>query len=98
MCRYIIILDPGIKIESGYTSYDRGIDQDIFVKTPDGKSLVTEVSIGYYLFDEIFAFTRNNFMNLCPSSVMLLIPYQYKRNAEKNWRCVLTDLVIAIPI
>jgi len=42
--RYVIILDPGIKIEAGYKAYDEGIAQDIFVKDPGGvSSLVTEV-------------------------------------------------------
>ncbi|XP_076803980.1 sucrase-isomaltase, intestinal-like [Clavelina lepadiformis] len=42
--KYIIILDPGIKIEDGYDAYDKGKAYDIFIKEPTGKEpVVTEV-------------------------------------------------------
>ena len=28
----VVIIDPGIKVETGYTAYDDGIKMDIFIK------------------------------------------------------------------
>ena len=50
--RYIVILDPGIKIEDGYKAYDEGIEQNVFITMQDGVTPVeTEVCIviNYYL-------------------------------------------------
>ncbi|MBE0648114.1 MAG: glycoside hydrolase family 31 protein [Bacteroidales bacterium] len=33
----VVIVDPGIKIESGYTAYDQGIANDYFLKYPGGR-------------------------------------------------------------
>ncbi len=35
--RWVPIVDPGIKVDPGYTPYDRGIQQDVFMKGVDGK-------------------------------------------------------------
>ncbi len=32
----VLILDPGVKIESGYTIYEEGIEKNLFLKYPDG--------------------------------------------------------------
>lgn len=37
------IVDPGIKIEKGYFAYDEGVENDLFVKYPDGKLYVGSV-------------------------------------------------------
>jgi alpha-glucosidase len=37
------IVDPGIKIETGYFAYDEGVRNDYFVKYPDGKFYVGSV-------------------------------------------------------
>lgn len=34
--KVVVILDPGIKTEKGYGTYDRGVAEDVFVKYPDG--------------------------------------------------------------
>lgn len=45
MFRYVVIVDPGIKIEKGYKAYDEGLQQNIFITEPDGVTpLVTKVS------------------------------------------------------
>lgn len=33
----VVIVDPGIKIESGYPAYDQGIAKDLFIKYPGGR-------------------------------------------------------------
>ncbi|TSA25575.1 MAG: DUF4968 domain-containing protein, partial [Bacteroidetes bacterium] len=33
----VVIVDPGIKIEPGYSAYDQGIASDLFVKYPGGR-------------------------------------------------------------
>jgi alpha-glucosidase len=35
--KLVIILDPGIKVDEGYVGHDSGIEQDVFIKYPDGK-------------------------------------------------------------
>ncbi|MCX6251006.1 MAG: glycoside hydrolase family 31 protein [Bacteroidetes bacterium] len=39
----VTIVDPGIKIEKGYSSYEDGITNDYFAKYPDGKLYVGRV-------------------------------------------------------
>lgn len=34
--KVVVILDPGIATKTGYGTYDRGIEEDVFVKYPDG--------------------------------------------------------------
>lgn len=34
--KVVVILDPGIATKPGYCTYDRGIEEDVFVKYPDG--------------------------------------------------------------
>lgn len=34
--KVVIILDPGIATKPGYGTYDRGLEEDVFVKYPDG--------------------------------------------------------------
>jgi alpha-glucosidase len=35
--KVVVILDPGVKIEAGYSGYDTGMAQDVFIKYPDGR-------------------------------------------------------------
>src|SRR6056297_50954 len=51
----LAILDPGIKIEDGFTPYEDGKDQDVFVKYPDGEPYAGEVWPGWCHFPD---FTR----------------------------------------
>lgn len=41
--KVVVILDPGIKTEPGYGTYDRGIEEDVFVKYPDGSRFEASV-------------------------------------------------------
>ncbi len=39
----VTIVDPGIKVEPGYSSYDEGVKNDYFIKYPNGKLYVGNV-------------------------------------------------------
>jgi len=41
--RYVVIVDPGIKVDSGYPAYDRGIQADIFIKDITSKPYLGQV-------------------------------------------------------
>ncbi len=47
-----VIVDPGIKIEKGYPSYQEGIKNDLFVKYPDGTFYTGEVWPGLCHFPD----------------------------------------------
>ena len=42
---YVVIVDPGIKVERGYSSYDQGLKDDIFVKDVTGAPYLGQVSL-----------------------------------------------------
>ena len=50
--RTVAIVDPGIKVEKGYGTYDRGISKDVFVKMPDGEPYQGEVWPGWSHFPD----------------------------------------------
>jgi alpha-glucosidase len=35
--KVVVIIDPGIKVETGYSVYETGLADDVFMKYPDGK-------------------------------------------------------------
>jgi len=41
--KVVCIVDPGIKVQKGYGTYDRGVKKDVFVKMPDGERYQGEV-------------------------------------------------------
>src|SRR5690606_14727301 len=47
-----VIVDPGIKIEEGYGAYERGVEEDIFLKYPDGEYYAGEVWPGWCHFPD----------------------------------------------
>ncbi|GAA5037180.1 alpha-glucosidase [Marivirga lumbricoides] len=50
--KVVVICDPGIKIESGYEAYESGLQQDVFVKFPDGSNYEGEVWPGWCHFPD----------------------------------------------
>ena len=50
--KVVVIFDPGIKIESGYTAYDSGMENDVFIKYPDGDNYEAEVWPGWCHFPD----------------------------------------------
>lgn len=48
----VIIVDPGIKVEKGYSAYHEGKEKDLFVKYPDGKEYTGQVWPGWCHFPD----------------------------------------------
>ena len=42
--KYVVIVDPGIKVDKGYPAYDRGIEADIFIKDITGQPYLGQVT------------------------------------------------------
>ncbi|UYQ92671.1 glycoside hydrolase family 31 protein [Chitinophaga horti] len=47
-----VIMDPGIKVEKGYSSYESGLQQNIFIKYPDGQPYTGQVWPGWCHFPD----------------------------------------------
>ncbi len=39
----VVIVDPGIKVEKSYQSYEQGVQQNLFMKYPDGTDFIASV-------------------------------------------------------
>jgi alpha-glucosidase len=50
--KVVVILDPGVKTEEGYTVYDDGSMEDVFVKFPDGSVYEGQVWPGWSAFPD----------------------------------------------
>ncbi len=48
----VVMCDPGIKVEQGYTAYEDGLEQDVFIKYPDGTYYQGEVWPGWCHFPD----------------------------------------------
>lgn len=48
----VVICDPGIKVEEGYEPYDEGMQQDLFIKYPDGTPYKGQVWPGWCYFPD----------------------------------------------
>ncbi|MEM9858307.1 MAG: TIM-barrel domain-containing protein [Bacteroidota bacterium] len=48
----VVMCDPGIKIEEGYEPYESGLEEDIFLKYPDGSNYSGEVWPGWCHFPD----------------------------------------------
>ena len=48
----VVILDPGVKVEKGYHTYDDGKAKDMFVKFPDGEEYQGQVWPGWSAFPD----------------------------------------------
>jgi alpha-glucosidase len=42
----VVICDPGIKIENGYKAYEDGAKDDVFIKYPDGPTMLGKFGQG----------------------------------------------------
>jgi len=72
--RNVVIIDPGIKVEKNYKAYDDGVNNNMFVKYPDGKFYVGEVWAGKSHFpdftnDKARIWWGNNFKGLVDDGV-----------------------------
>ncbi|OJW14895.1 glycoside hydrolase family 31 protein [Mucilaginibacter sp. 44-25] len=47
-----LIVDPGVKVEKGYGTYERGVKDDIFAKYPDGSYYTGQVWPGWCHFPD----------------------------------------------
>jgi alpha-glucosidase len=45
-----VINDPGIKVEKGYSAYENGLQENVFIKYPDGKPYTGQVWPGWCNF------------------------------------------------
>lgn len=50
--KVVVIMDPGIKTDTGYLPYDEGIEKDLFVKYPDGQVYEGQVWPGWCAFPD----------------------------------------------
>ncbi len=50
--RTAVIVDPGIKVEKGYTAYEEGVAQNLFAKYPDGTNWTAQVWPGWCHFPD----------------------------------------------
>ena len=50
--KLVVIIDPGVKEEKGYSVYDEGINKDYFIKNNDGKVYVGQVWPGDSVFPD----------------------------------------------
>lgn len=50
--RVVVIMDPGIKTEKGYLPYSEGLENDLFVKYPDGEIYEAQVWPGWCAFPD----------------------------------------------
>jgi alpha-glucosidase len=48
----VVMCDPGIKVEKGYSTYEDGIAKDVFIKYPDGKPYTGQVWPGWCHFPD----------------------------------------------
>lgn len=53
--RVVVIMDPGIKVEKDYLPYEEGMDQDLFLKYPDGETYEGQVWPGWCAFPDFTA-------------------------------------------
>jgi alpha-glucosidase len=48
----VVICDPGIKVEAGYSAYEEGVRDDVFIKYPDGSNYKGQVWPGWCHFPD----------------------------------------------
>jgi len=48
----VVMCDPGIKVEEGYSAYDDGVKKDVFIKYPDNTNYMGQVWPGWCHFPD----------------------------------------------
>lgn len=48
----VVMCDPGIKVEEGYEAYEDGVQQNVFIKYPDGSNFTAQVWPGWCHFPD----------------------------------------------
>ena len=57
--KYVIIVDPGVKIEKGYKMYEEGLKEKLYITKSDGKTpIVNRVWPGYTVFPDFTLFEK----------------------------------------
>ncbi len=59
--RTTVIVDPGIKVEPGAAAFERGLQQDAYIKYPDGKYYTGAVWPGWCYFTDFTSEKGRNF-------------------------------------
>jgi len=49
---FVIMCDPGIKVERGYETYEDGVSKEVFLKYPDGENYMGQVWPGWCHFPD----------------------------------------------
>ncbi|KAK9766714.1 hypothetical protein K7432_004020 [Basidiobolus ranarum] len=53
--KYVVIIDPAIGRNESYPAWIEGVEQDVFIKNPDGSIYIGQVWPGYTAFPDWFA-------------------------------------------
>lgn len=101
--RYVVILDPGIRNITGYTPYDEGLKQDIFIKEGDGQTpFIGRVWPGYTAFPDFLNPNTQSYWTEQISTFLSGVPYDglwsahtYTHTQHTHTRTV-TCLIVAL--
>jgi alpha-glucosidase (family GH31 glycosyl hydrolase) len=58
---YVVIVDPGIKNETGYAAYDEGLKSNSFIKDKSGDVFIGKVWPGYTAFPDFMNFDTHTY-------------------------------------
>eukprot|EP00249_Psilotum_nudum_P012649 c238_g1_i1 orf=186-2897(+) len=73
--RYVIIIDPGIKNENNYSTFQHGMSQDIFIKETSGDPYLAQVWPGPVYFPDFLNPKINSFWTTEISNFQEVIPF-----------------------
>lgn len=90
--QYVVIVDPGIKVERGYKAYERGLDADIFVKDASGHPYLGQVSLlaSHHSLKPL-EFFSNSLWNILEGMLWQLFSMAFEghqsNNSRRNCNC-----------